>query len=111
MNIQISRFDLLIAFALGAVIAIAGGHLSPAAAPIQTQRDVAIIIPSAKASPPRDPDAGAMDATPDSNNWDPRDGETHYGQKSGPDDDQDDDDDDDLDSSYDLPDPADVTPI
>lgn len=108
MNLQISRFDLAVAAMLGALLTFLGGHFSPAARTIET-RDVAIVLPASKDLLPHDPDAGVMDAEPDRNNWDPADGKSHYGDGSSPDDDEDDEDD--LDSSYDLPDPSDTTPI
>jgi len=108
MNLQVNRVDFVIAVALGSLLTILGGHFSPAAHTIET-REMALVIPASKATVSRDPDAGEMDAEPDQNNWNPADGESHYGDKSAPDDDQDDDDD--LDSSYDPPEPADTTPI
>ena len=106
MSLKISRFDLLIAAMLGALIAFLSANFSPVARTIETQRALAVILPPPNVVP-RDPDAGAMNAEPDRNNWDPADGQSHYGDGGSPDDDEDDD----MDSSYDPPEPADTTPI
>ncbi len=107
MNLQIGRFDLVVAAMLGAVLTFLSGSFSPAARTVETQ--LAIVIRPSQSTLPRDPDAGGMNAKPDRNNWGPADGQSRYGDGSSPDDDQDDGDD--LDNSYDPPEPADTTPI